>query len=205
MKKSIPILFAILFVFMAIIAFCNGSQTNIYTTITAVIALGLSLFSFYFQYFYNIHKLSFSLVDLAFNGNAMDAYCTFENTGTNEEIIIGATFIFPQSPTNTYSTITRNAGHDLLPELLEPFILQPANIKLKHFHWEIGFKDLLTHFHIKNGEKFEQVIHLKIDFINPITRSKAVQHINIGTIRFYNDFASFSQMHYSQHQLFEGK
>src|SRR4030067_1508556 len=107
MKKLIPYLLFLLFIVLAVTAFYKGEASYIYTTATAVISLAFSLFGFYFQYFYNIHKLSCTPVDVSFNGDSMNAYCTFENTGSNEEIIIGGTFTFPKKGTTEHSTITR--------------------------------------------------------------------------------------------------
>lgn len=205
MKELIPISLFVLFAVLAIVAFYEGGSSIVYTTVTAVISLGFALFNFYFHYFRDVHKLRFPLVDISFNGQSMDAYCTFENTGTNEEIIIGGTFVFPKESTSEYSTITRKPGIDNLPEIMEPFILRPNQVELRHFNWPVSYDDLLFHFDLERDQKFEQVVNLKVDFINPTNRSKAAKLIGVGTIRFDEEFASFSHMHRRQTQLFEGK
>jgi hypothetical protein len=204
MKILVAALLAILFAILAAMALYNIDTTNPFTTVTAVVALGISLVSFYFTHIWGIHRLNCTLVAASYDGQQLIAYFTFENTGTFQEIVIGATFVFPNTDGKGYSTLTRKSHHDFLPELCEPFVLKPKEIALKKFCWDADHSALLTHFHLSLGDQFEHLVDVKVDFVNPKQRRQSSKLVNFATLKFYKDFADLSKTCHEQNALFKG-
>lgn len=204
-------LFLLLFVSVVILAWFAGDYTTTFTSVIAVVAFGISIFNLYDQRFRSVHDLSCTLVAIGYNGEKFVAHYTFENLGTHDEIVIGGTFVFPESDDEKqYSTITRKDIHDFMPELIAPFIIKPKEIVLKKFEWNIAYDMLLTHFKSMKGEEFRQnqsiqLLSLKLDFVNPKTRTKSSKLIKSADIKFYDNFVSCSKPYHQQNKIFAGK
>lgn len=212
MKNIIAILFVLLFSIATFFAFFGGDVSGVFVVITAVVALGVSLFNFYYQHFRSIHDLSCTLVAIGYNGKKFTAHYTFENIGTYQEIVIGGTFVFPMDDDGRqYSTLRRNhANNDHMPELMAPFVINPKEIILKNFEWDITYNDLLIQFQSDHGSDFRQkqpvrLVSLKIDFVNPKTRTKSSKLIKSADINFYDEFIGIRRPYMQQYKLFEGE
>lgn len=212
MKKTIAVLLLCLFTVAAYFALFSGDKAIIFTAVTAIAAFGISLFNFYHEHFRSIHELKTTLVAIGYNGEKFTAHYTFENTGTHQEIVIGATFVFPKDQAGKqYSTLIKNhQAQDRMPELMEPFSIEPKEVVLKKYEWDIAYADLLTHFEAMHGHEFRQQqtdwpLALKIDFVNPRTKTKSSKIIKSADIAFYPDFARIRRPYAQQNSLFEGE
>lgn len=183
----------------------QSDNANLSTSATAVIALGVSLFNFYFQHFWSAHKLSCTLISASYNGSNIKAYYTFENVGTFEELIIGGTFVFPEEDPSKFSYVSMRNEDDFLPEIMDPFILKPKQIVLKSFSLIIPPDELAKHLNKNIGEEFEQIIDMKIDFINPTTRRKAAKLVRCAKLRSTKNHIHMGKMYFRQTELLEGE
>lgn len=211
MKIVIATLFIFLFSFAGYFALFGGDEAKVFIAVTAVAAFGISLFNFYHQHFRSVHDLRCTLVSIGYNGKSFTAHYTFENVGTHQEIVIGVTFVFPDElDGKQYSTLIKNHhANDRMPELMEPFVINPKEIILKKFEWDIAYSDLNIHFQTMHGAEFRQQqsdwpLALKIDFVNPKTRTKSSKVVKSADIAFYEDFASIRKPYAQQNKLFEG-
>ena len=212
MKISIAALFIILFCVAGYFALFGGDEAKVFIPITAVAAFGVSLFNFYHQHFKSIHDLRCTLVAIGYNGKNFTAHYTFENVGTHQEIVIGVTFVFPYDRDGRQFTtqMKNHRANDRMPELTEPFVINPNEIILKKYEWDIAYSDLVIHFQSMHGSEFRQQqtdwpLALKIDFINPTTRTKSSKMIKSADIAFYEDFVSIRKPYVQQNNLFQGE
>jgi len=211
MKNIIAGLFVLLLISAASLVLFGGERAALFTSITAVVAFGVSLFNFYYQHIRSIHDLGCTLVAIGYNGKKFIAHYTFENMGTHQEIVLGGTFVFPKDcDGKSYSTVSRKHDRDFMPEMMAPFIIKPNEIALKEFEWNITYDDLLTHFQSMEGPDFweKQSIYpvsIKIDFVNPQTRSKSSKLIKSADIKFYSAFVDCCKRYNQRHKLFDGE
>lgn len=203
MKSTIATLLAVALGILSVSALAMIDVTNPLPTITAVTALVISFVNLYLSHFLGIHHTSCTLVAASYDGKQLIAHYSFENTGTYEEIILGATFVFP-NPTG-YSTLTRKKEDDFLPELCEPFVLKPKQAHLQKFAWNVEPDLLRTHFSSLHPGKVEYPIEIKVDFVHPTRRSKASKRFEYATLRFHESFISISKTYAQQNELFEGE
>lgn len=211
MKIVIAALFIFLFTIAGYFALFGGDAATVFIAVTAVAAFGISLFNFYHEHFRSVHDLKSTLVAIGYNGKSFTAHYTFENIGTHQEIVIGVTFVFPEDRDGKqFSTLTKNHhANDRMPELMEPFVISPKEVILKKFEWDIAYTDLLIHFKAMHGPEFrlQQTgwpLALKIDFVNPKTRTKSSKVVRSADIAFYDDFVSIWKPYAQQNRLFEG-
>ena len=205
MNKYISSLLVLLFAVLAYMALSQSNNAILFTSATAIIALGISLFNFYFQHFWSAHKLSCTLISASYNGSNIKAYYSFENVGTFEELIIGGTFVFPEEDPSKFSYVSMRNEDDFMPEVMDPFILKPKEIVLKSFSLEISPDELTKHLNKNVGEEFEQIIDMKIDFINPTTRRKAAKLVKCGKLRSTKNYLHMGKMYFRQTNLLEGE
>lgn len=208
MRHIMPWLFILLFITTASFAVFGGQNSAEFTTLTAIIALGVALFNFWFQHFRNIHELNCTLVAVGYNGNKFTAHYTFENMGTHQEIVLGGTFVFPiKGEEDSYTTITRRHNDDFMPEMTTPFIIQPKEVLVKEFEWCITYEELLTHLKSMNNidqieTKSEFPMFIKIDFVDPKTRSMSSILINCTDLKLTNGFSYCSKRNHKSCKLF---
>lgn len=210
MKHIVTWLFILLFVVAAAFALFGGQNAAIFTSIAAIVALGVSLFNFWFQHFRNVHDLSCTLVAIGYDGHRFTAHYTFENTGSHQEIVLGGTFVFPQKGEGrSYTTIIKRRDNSRMPEMMEPFLIKPKEVLVKEFEWSIAYADLMIH--IKSMNELEQIgmeaefpMAMKVDFVDPSSRSKASKLIRVADVKFASDFAYCSRANHGSVKLFEG-
>jgi hypothetical protein len=205
MNKYISALLVLLFSVLAYMALSRSNDDNLFTSATAVIALGMSLFNFYFQHFRSLHKLSCTLISASYDGDSIQAYYTFENIGTFEELIIGGTFVFPEKDTGKFSYMSTRNEDDFMPEMMEPYILKPKEIILKHFSLKVSADQLSKHLGKNSGDEFEQVIDIKIDLINPKTRCKAAKLVKCAKLKSTKKYIHMGKMYFRQTELLDGE
>lgn len=178
-----PAILVIVFIVVLVLALVFKNAT--YATIIAVAGFGISLLNMYSIY-NHVHDIRCTQVSVGYDGGSLVAYYTFENLGTEPEIILGGTFLFPHGD-STYSTLAPSGSiHGaLLPVMMEPFILKPKEIFLKKFEWKASYENLITIFHKKVGDEFRKPFVISIDFIHPKTRGKKSKMIDCSELQFF--------------------
>jgi hypothetical protein len=201
-KNTVAIAILIIFVLFILKAL---NESSVFTALIALGALAISLVNIYYQYFNSTHQLSCTLIASSYDGNKLDIYCSFENTGSYEEIVLGSTFIFPSDNGDGFSTISSKGTDDFLPEIMEPFILKSKEITLKHYTWNITSDRLREHFRIDRKGILKQDINLKIDFIDPEKRNKSAVIIKLVEIHLTKELERIRTSYHHQNKLFEEK
>ena len=156
MKTLLGTLLAIALAVLSIAALMAIDPGNPLPTVAAVTALAISFVNLYLSHFWGIHRTSCTLVAASYDGGTLTAHYAFENTGTFEEIVLGATFVFPSQKDNTYSTLTTKQEHDFLPELSDPVVLKPKQVLLSKYAWKVDATLLRQHFHLAPNGEFEK-------------------------------------------------
>jgi hypothetical protein len=205
MRTLLGSLLAIALAVLSVAALATIDSSNPLPTVTAVTALAISFVNLYLSHFYGIHRTSCTQVAASYDGQTLTAHYAFENTGTFEEIILGATFVFPEKTPNSYSTLTFKSEHDFLPELGEPVVLKPKQVFLVKYAWKVDSTLLRTHFRLAPDAEYEHLVEIKVDFVHPILRRKASRRFACTSLKFYPTFVTLSKLFSERHELFKGE
>lgn len=122
----------------------NKSKADIVAVVVSVLALALSSFTVYIQFFHNTSKLSAILTDVNTSNNEVDFIFALTNAGTLPQLVLPSDTIikFSDSP-STYSLVVMGVeGNDKL----HPFVLDPKQIKMVVIRVKAGFteKNIIT-------------------------------------------------------------
>lgn len=134
--------------------------------LTAIVPILFTAAAMYYENWRVVHSVQCSFVSATHSDDKIKVRFAFENEGTESEVILGASFCFPQSPDYKSQTSFGVSEESVLyqPDLFVPFILQPGEVEMKTFEWPASYQSLSRHF--SNTNRFETEVGIKIAFLD---------------------------------------
>ena len=180
------------------------------TLMIALAALGISFYNLYKDSFRKIHDARCTLITGHYKDSKLYSAYTFENLGTESEIIVGAMFGFPGLNNNLRvmsflgGTITKIASNTSNQETEEPFILKPKEIVVKEIVWDVPFEIIMRHLGKCKDDEFTASIIIQLSFIDPKRRALAHNTFNSMEIRHWagKDTLFVEGHHNGQNEIF---
>jgi hypothetical protein len=134
--------------------------------LTAIIPILFTAAAMYYEHWRVVHSVRCSYVSATHSDDKIKVRFAFENEGTESEVILGASFCFPQSPDYKSHSSFGAFDEDILyqPHLFSPFVLKPGDVEMATFEWPASYQSLSQHF--SNTNRFETEVGIRIIFLD---------------------------------------
>jgi hypothetical protein len=156
------------------------------TLFISLVAIAISLFTLYFQFFYEKNELRINFVSASFeNDSTLISQMVYHNKGNTYATVLGNKIVFYQDSNtieNKSITFSKQNGEQSFETAFEPLVLSPGQQVYKEIDQPFNFKKIIPkHIPINFKEKIRMA--LAISYINSENGLYTTNYIPIGWLR----------------------